>query len=147
MSRPFAVEQIDHVEVQVPDLDEAARWYERTLGLVPVPDLPWDEPRMISSDGGSTKLALFTGTPQQEEHGWLRVGFRVSGAQFLAFLARLDEVPVQTETGEMVSPADIVDHGVTISIYFTDPYGNRLELTTPDHEEVRAGTGQAATST
>ena len=34
----FKVLQIDHVELFVPDRYEAARWYERTLGLQVVPD-------------------------------------------------------------------------------------------------------------
>jgi len=29
----FKVAQIDHVELFVPDRHEAARWYERSLGL------------------------------------------------------------------------------------------------------------------
>ena len=58
----FKVLQIDHVELFVPERYEAARWYERTLGLQVVPECePWavdGGPLMISSDGGSTKLAL-----------------------------------------------------------------------------------------
>lgn len=34
----FKVLQIDHVELFVPDRYEAARWYERVLGLEPVPE-------------------------------------------------------------------------------------------------------------
>jgi hypothetical protein len=30
-----------------------------------------------------------------------------------------------------------VDHGLAFSIYFCDPYGNRLEVTTYDHAHVR----------
>ena len=63
----FKVLQIDHVELFVPDRYEAARWYEHTLGLQVVPECePWAAgggPLMISSDGGSTKLALFEGQP------------------------------------------------------------------------------------
>ena len=66
----FKVLQIDHVELFVPDRYEAARWYERTLGLQVVPECePWavdGGPLMISSDGGSTKLALFEGQPAPE---------------------------------------------------------------------------------
>ena len=60
----FRVDQVDHVELFVPDRKEAARWYGRVLGLVVVPEYEsWAQdvqgPLMISSDGGSTKLALF----------------------------------------------------------------------------------------
>jgi catechol 2,3-dioxygenase-like lactoylglutathione lyase family enzyme len=38
----FRVLQIDHVELFVPDRHEAARWYERVLGLQIVPEYePW----------------------------------------------------------------------------------------------------------
>ena len=136
MVEPFIVEQIDHVEVLVPDVEEAASWYERVLGLTAVPDLEWDEPLMISSDGGSTKVALFRGTPQEGNVGWRRVAFRVSGAVFLEFLGRLDDVPVVSSGGAAVGAGDVVDHDVCWSIYFADPYGNRLEITTYDYAEV-----------
>jgi len=60
----FRVLQIDHVELLVPDRYEAARWYQRILGLEVVPEYQdWAAdpggPLMISSDDGNTKLALF----------------------------------------------------------------------------------------
>ena len=61
MPKRFAVAQIDHVEVLVPNIEQAASWYERVLGLAKVANLPWEVPLMISSDGGDTKIALFSG--------------------------------------------------------------------------------------
>ncbi len=136
MAERFIVEQIDHVEVLVPDVKEAACWYERVLGLTVVHGLEWTEPLMISSDGGRTKVALFQGRPQEENVGWRRVAFRVSGAAFIEFLGRLDDGPVMSSSGSTVSAGDIVDHDVCWSIYFADPYGNRLEVTTYDYAEV-----------
>ncbi len=135
----FSVDQIDHVEVLVPDVEEAASWYERVLGLTVVPGLEWEEPLMISSDGGSTKVALFRGTPQEGNVGWRRVAFRVSGGTFLEFLGRLDDVPVLSPSGSTVRTADIVDHDVCWSIYFADPYGNRLEITSYDYDQIADG--------
>ena len=139
MAERFIVEQIDHVEVLVPDVEEAASWYERVLGLSVVRGLEWAEPLMISSDGGSTKVALFRGAPQEEDVGWRRVAFRVSGGAFLEFLGRLDDVPVMSSSGSAVSAGDVVDHDVCWSIYFADPYGNRLEITTYDYDQVEGG--------
>ena len=53
----FQVEGIDHVELFVPDRQEAAKWFEEVLGLVVVPGLEiWaDEeggPLMISCRAG-----------------------------------------------------------------------------------------------
>ena len=129
---PFRVDQIDHVELFVPDRREAAAWYQRVLGLNVVAGYEhWaDDPRgplMISSDGGHTKLALFQGTPQgsRETAGFHLVAFRVGAVNFVKFLNRLDDL-------------ELVDHGAAWSIYFNDPFGHRLELTTYEHAEVAA---------
>jgi catechol 2,3-dioxygenase-like lactoylglutathione lyase family enzyme len=140
MSRDFCVQQIDHVEVLVPDREEAAAWYERLLGLSKVPRAAsWagdpDGPLMISSDGGQTIVALFRGAPQGAAPpiGFSRLAFRVNAASFLMFVARWEHVGVP-ESGV---PLRIRDHATAFSVYFTDPYGNALELTTYDHEDVR----------
>lgn len=141
MPERFSVAQIDHVEVLVPNIEQAASWYERVLGLTKVAELPWDIPLMISSDGGDTKIALFTGDPQAADVGWRRVAFRASGQVFLAFIDQLDAIPVFDQNGAPVRAADIVDHDVSWSIYFADPYGNRLEITTYDYDEVEKSHG------
>lgn len=139
----FRVLQLDHVELFVPDRREAARWYRDVLGLEVVPGYePWAEapggPLMISPDGGRTKLALFVGEPQgsRPTAGFHRVAFRVDAAGFLAFLGRLAEVEVLDAEGRRVGPDRAVDHGRAFSLYFLDPYGHRLEVTTYDHAAV-----------
>jgi catechol 2,3-dioxygenase-like lactoylglutathione lyase family enzyme len=140
----FRVLQIDHVELFVPDRYEAARWYEQVLGLSIVPECEhWagpGGPLMISSDGGRTKLALFEGEPRRSRPtaGHHRVAFRVDGTAFFKFLARIQEFPVYSDSGKPVSELEIVDHGQAFSVYFCDPYGNRYEVTTYDHELVRS---------
>ena len=94
----FKVEQIDHVELFVPDRYAAARWYEQSLGLRILPQHEhWagpGGPLMISSDNGGTMLALFEGEPRgsRPTAGHHRVAFRVSGARFLQFLGHVREV-------------------------------------------------------
>ncbi len=133
---PFRVLQVDHVELFVPDRQTAAAWYERVLGLIPVPKTaPWAEdpegPLMISPDQGKTMLALFQGTPQGKRPpiGFHRVAFRVDAKGFLAFVNRMTEMKV--------GPARIRDHDQAISIYFDDPYGHHLEVTTYEPAAVR----------
>ena len=63
------VNQIDHVEIEVPDRQGAAQWYRTVLGFEICPEYEfWSEDQrgslMISSDSGNTKLALFAGQPQ-----------------------------------------------------------------------------------
>ena len=144
----FRVEQVDHVEMFVPDRHEAARWYRRVLGWRIVPEYEhWADypqgPLMISSDGGNTKLALFTGTSQGERPtvGFHLVAFRVDGAGFLAFLDRLESLALIDHRGREVARALAVDHGAAFSIYFNDPWGHRFEITTYDHEMVRKTIG------
>jgi catechol 2,3-dioxygenase-like lactoylglutathione lyase family enzyme len=137
----FRVAQIDHVELFVPDRRAAAAWYADVLGLVPLPGTEkWAAdpggPLMISPDGGRTKLALFEGEPQgtRATAGFHRVAFRVSGADFLTFLSRAE----QRGLGEGQLPLRVIDHETAFSAYFADPYGHRLEVTTYDHQAVRA---------
>jgi catechol 2,3-dioxygenase-like lactoylglutathione lyase family enzyme len=137
--------QIDHVELFVPDRREAARWYRDVLGLEVLEDYrEWeDDPRgplMISSDGGTTKLALFTGDPQRQKPtaGFHLVAFRLDAGEFLAFLDRLSSLALLDHRGRSVTRELAVDHDKAFSLYFSDPWGHRLELTTYEHEPVRA---------
>jgi catechol 2,3-dioxygenase-like lactoylglutathione lyase family enzyme len=135
----FSVHQLDHIEIYVPDREAAAAWYEDIFGLEVIyeeetPGGPW----MISSDDGNTMLALFEGEAQgsREPTGIRKVAFRVDGRGFLEFLSRLDEHPVHDEQGKALTPNDIVDHAAmeAFSIHFSDPYGNRFEITSYDYE-------------
>jgi len=130
MPARFSVRQIDHVELYVPDRATAADWYEHVLGLKRLTKTAaWADdphgPLMISPDGGRTMVALFTGPPQgsAEPIGLCRLAFRVDGAGFLEFIASTE--------------VEVKDHEVAFSAYFTDPWGNPLEVTTYDHQSVR----------
>jgi catechol 2,3-dioxygenase-like lactoylglutathione lyase family enzyme len=140
----FKVLQIDHVELFVPDRYEAARWYERVLGLRVVPECEvWavgGGPLMISSDAGSTKLALFEGQPvaAPQTAAFRRVAFRATAKGFAEFLQRLQELALVDGQQRPVTPASVVDHQQAYSIYFSDPYGHQLEVTTYDYQETSA---------
>ena len=142
---PFKVEEIDHVELFVPDRYTAARWYEQALGLRILSEHEhWagpGGPLMISSDSGRTMLALFEGEPRgsRPTAGHHRVAFRVSGVGFLQFLEHVREVPVYSDSGEPVSHLRPVDHGKAFSVYFCDPYGNRFEVTSYEYQHVKGG--------
>ena len=144
-SSGFRVAQIDHVELFVPDRRQAADWYRRVLGLDVVPEYEhWAEdprgPLMISSDGGSTKLALFQGAPQgpRETAGFHLVAFRVGAVIFAEFLRRLSGLDLTDHRGRHVTADLVVDHEGAYSIYFSDPFGHRLELTTYAYDETKA---------
>lgn len=142
----FSVRHIDHVELLVPDRYAAAAWYENVFGLQIVrayefwANADGTGPLIVSSDGGTTKLAIFQGNPPGDRDyvGFLRVAFNVDGAGFLAFLDRLDSLELSNRNGERVTPAHAVDHSGSWSIYFTDPWGNRFEITTYAYDSVAA---------
>lgn len=152
--KPFAVTQIDHVELFVPDQQKAAVWYEQTLGLKSLPKYAfWADggPLMISSDNGQTMLALFQGEPIgfNEPVGYRRVAFRVAATGFLTFLDRLKTYPVHHHNSDLAYQLDPVDHDLAFSVYFCDPDGNRFEVTTYEYEAVKsmlekAGSGNRA---
>lgn len=129
---------IDHVELTVPDRYDAATWYHDTLGFDIVDHLEdWAEnpnnPLMISPDDGDTMLALFEGTPTAPGDGsYSRVAIRTAGAEFISFLDHADDIP----DIEISGPDHVVDHDRSYSLYFTDPYGHPLEVTTYDYEFV-----------
>jgi catechol 2,3-dioxygenase-like lactoylglutathione lyase family enzyme len=136
---------IDHVELFVPNRYEAADWYDRALGLTIVPEYEsWAAdpggPLMISSDGGSTKLALFEGPPPGAgaRSGFRRVAFRTDVRGFCEFLRRAVELGLGDMQSRRVDAGSVVDHDLAFSIYFSDPYGHPLELTTYDHEACAA---------
>ena len=129
---------LDHVELFVPDRDAAAAWYATVLGCEPVRAAEhWAAdptgPLMVSPDGGHTKLALFVGEPQggRATAGFHRVAFRLPAAAWSRFAAELLEQGI---------PTRVVDHGTALSVYFDDPYGHHLEVTTYEADEVRRST-------
>lgn len=127
----------------VPSRFEAAAWYDDLLGLKIVAAYKsWADnpngPLMISGDGGKTKLALFRGQPpgNRTTAGFHQVAFSLEGPAYLEFLRRLEDLDLKNPAGQRVSPDMVVDHGRSFSIYFSDPYGHRLEITTYEYDLV-----------
>jgi catechol 2,3-dioxygenase-like lactoylglutathione lyase family enzyme len=132
----FAVSQLDHVEVYVRDLEQALAWYQQTLGLLEV--RRW-EPEPIMIGAGDTYLALFqarSGLPGiqgtraiQPPYRWHRVAWRVSASGLLEAIHHLKS--------HGVALRGPIDHVGAVSIYFTDPDGNPLEITTYEPVDVQ----------
>ena len=138
----FKVDGLDHVHLAVRDRQEAAEWYGRVLGLVAAAEHgAWAEdpggPLFLATPAGAHCLALFAREP--ETSGDRTVAFRADGASFARFRDSLRSLDLCDRHGAPVGPGDVVDHGGAFSLYFCDPDGNRLELTTYEHVAAAGG--------
>ncbi|MEM7270581.1 MAG: VOC family protein [Pseudomonadota bacterium] len=137
------VERLDHVHIEVADRDVAAGWYQRVLGLERHPDLAqWKDdpigPLILAGADGFPTLSLFARDCKDPSRD-ATVAFRVSGEDFAAFCKSLDGLGLTDGEGAKLTPDSVVDHELSWSVYFVDPDGNRLEVTTYDYDLV-AGT-------
>lgn len=123
----FRTEGIDHVALAVRDVPSSARWYAEVLGLQRLHEEVWgDFPAMVGD--GTTAVALFPvqgGQPRprpgRDTISMRHLAFRVDRANFVAAKAALSQRGIDfTEQ----------HHGIAESIYFPDPDGHELEITT-----------------
>jgi catechol 2,3-dioxygenase-like lactoylglutathione lyase family enzyme len=122
----FRTQGLDHVALSVSDLRRSSAFYADVLGLERAYD-EWHEPVFMVAEG--TGVALFS-TESHESSGdpdarppvrFLHVAFRVDREGFDAARAELSERGIETT---------FADHGAAHSIYFDDPDGHKVELTT-----------------
>lgn len=141
------LEGIDHVAMSVRDVAAAADWYIDVLGFERRYQEMWDGiPVFIGK--GTTSIALFPAKPNATsrslaamasapaacERGGVRMlhlAFRANRRSFLAAQEELKQRGIKLE---------FQDHEISHSIYFSDPDGHQLEITTYDLE----GTAQSA---
>jgi catechol 2,3-dioxygenase-like lactoylglutathione lyase family enzyme len=136
------IDEVDHVELCVPDRYEAARLYEGIFGFEIRKEFEfWAKdpggPLMVSPKDGGPKLALFQGEPVGQETGFRRVAFGASGADFISFVNHFRSLVRSKEAARLCSLSEVIDHDAAFSIYLIDPYGYRFEVTTYEHEYVR----------
>ena len=126
----IALEGIDHVAVAVRDVEQAARWYIDVLGFEHRwPGMWGGVPLFIGK--GTTALALFPSRGNAEPAvsrrgaGMLHLAFRAARPGFLAAQRELEQRGIAFE---------FQDHEISQSIYFRDPDGHELEITTYELE-------------
>jgi len=123
----FDLEGIDHVALAVRDVARSANWYIEVLGFERRFEGMWNGvPVFIGK--GRTALALFpsreqalSSTSRGERIGMLHLAFRATRAEFTA---------AQRELRARGISFGFQDHEISHSIYFEDPDGIRLEITT-----------------
>jgi len=139
MLTDFSIEDIDHIEMFVSDREKAAKWYEKIFGLKPIKKLEtWSKigPFFIGTEDRSVTLAIMNG--KKENNGSInRMAFRTAGEKFVDFLNRVDDLNLFF-LQEKVTKEQVVDHDLSYSIYFDDPDGNKLELTSYDYDYLKS---------
>ncbi len=124
----FQLQHLDHVALTVRDLQFSIEWYKDVLGLEQRYEDVWgNSPAMLCA--GDTCLALFAAhisepaiMPDPDITLIMKhLAFRVDRENFDKAQARLRERQI---------PFTFEDHTISHSIYFQDPSGYRLEITT-----------------
>src|SRR5690242_4024794 len=120
------LEGIDHVALSVNDVERAAKWYIDVLGFERQHADVWgDVPTFVGK--GKTAIALFPIRKRDENNSapakirMLHLAFRADRKNFLA---------AQDDLKRRGIGFEFQDHEISHSIYFRDPDGNRLEITT-----------------
>lgn len=121
------LEGIDHVALTVRDVERSVQWYVDILGLERQHEGMWSGiPVFVGK--GNTGIALFPvsadAKPTRGAHREIRLlhlAFRANRENFLAAERELQKRGIKFE---------FQDHEISHSIYFLDPDGHELEITT-----------------
>ncbi len=121
------LEGIDHVALAVRDVEEAAKWYADVLGFERRYEGMWDGiPTFIAKK--NTAIALF---PVREDDSKSSAPTGKTRMLHLAFRANMKNfLGAQDELQKRGIKFEFQDHEISHSIYFRDPDGHHLEITT-----------------
>ena len=122
----FKVQGIDHVGLAVRDVEKSVEWYRELFGLERLYENVWGNfPGVVGI--GNTSVAFF---PIDDPDIKLPIGlpihhlaFRIDRVNFKAAQETLRQKGIEFE---------FQDHKIVHSIYFYDPDGHLIELTTYD---------------
>ena len=131
------LEGIDHVAMSVRDVEAAANWYIDVLGFERRYQEMWDGvPVFIGK--GTTAIALFPVRSNERSTASERGGVRMLHLAFRA--TRKSFLAAQEELKQRGIHFEFQDHEISNSIYFSDPDGHKLEITTYDLDEIGSST-------
>src|SRR4029077_20833200 len=123
------LEGIDHVAMGVRDVERSAKWYTEVLGFERLHEGVWGGvPTFVGK--GNTGLALFPAISNEKSTPSSQRGLRILHLAFRA--SRENFLAAQRELEERGIKFEFQDHEISHSIYFCDPDGHALEITTYD---------------
>jgi catechol 2,3-dioxygenase-like lactoylglutathione lyase family enzyme len=125
------LEGIDHVALAVRDVEQSAQWYIDVLGFERRYEGMWNGvPTFIGK--GNMAIALFPA-----HNNGSKSAARTGGIRMLHLAFRADHrnfVAAQKELNRRSIKFEFQDHEISHSIYFRDPDGHQLEITTYELE-------------
>ena len=123
----FEIDALDHVALSVSDVARSAQWYADVLGFKRLHEEMWNGIPIFVGNAAAA-IALF---PASEEIGsgsadraavrTLHFAFRTDRENFLL---------AHDELKKRAIPFDFQDQDISHSIYFRDPDGHKIEITT-----------------
>ena len=124
---PFELERLDHVALTVTDVDSSIEWYRDVLGLELVHEEEWGRhPAFLTA--GSTGLALFPAQGSDPPPKGHPDGLAMWHVAFRADRGNFDSARQELESRDI--RYSFSDHSLAHSIYFHDPDGHLVEITT-----------------
>ncbi len=128
----FNISALDHVAIGVADVERSSAFYARVLGferLVP----EWEEPVAMGAAGLALTIFDRDSHPSAAPDGGDPPAVRI-----LHFAFRVDRAGFDAARRELAGEEFTLtfsDHGACHSLYFRDPDGHLVELTTWDVQE------------
>jgi catechol 2,3-dioxygenase-like lactoylglutathione lyase family enzyme len=123
----LTLEGIDHVALAVPDVERSAAWFIEVLGFERLHKEMWDGvPAFVGK--GTTAIALFPRQPRDSA-----TKSDPGGVDMLHLALRADRrnfLDAQEDLKKRGIKFTFEDHEISHSIYFRNPDGHRIEITT-----------------
>lgn len=120
------LEGLDHIAISVRDVERSVQWYVDVLGLERQHADVWDGvPEFVGK--GATGIAIF---PVRESSDGAGKAPPVRMRHFALRADRPNFLQAQRELKERGIDFEFEDHTIAHSIYFRDPDGFHLEITT-----------------
>jgi len=123
----FKIEALDHVALAVRDVERSAQWYADVLGFKRQHEGMWDGVPIFVGNGDAA-IALF---PARDKAGSTSHDHAPVRTLHFAFRAdRENFLRAQDELKKRAIAFDFQNHEISHSIYFRDPDGHEIEITT-----------------
>ncbi|MGH8834762.1 MAG: VOC family protein [Actinomycetes bacterium] len=122
------LEALDHVGLVVADVARSVTWYQDVLGLRRAHEQAWDDfPAVLETNGSGVALFPRTdGHPIGPDDPLRHVGFRTT---------RVGLERARAELAARGVSFDVGDYRIAWSLYFPDPDGYLVEITTYEPPE------------